>query len=211
MLTPVLSFFFCGDASFDWVCFCVPVVLSKILWIDWAFSHFFLFFFCCCCCFCKLMQDQACYFMNLRWIAMYRARQEDSYCPYCFVKEWMETFVWSTQVRLHTLMNPFCTVERGPCSSWLCSCHLWNKSLVPRTPLLLSWKTQPKWTWFQNELPSYEGRELYHGLLHCFYVQIGKNTMASQRNISFISIGHVLFMDCDSEHKVYDLDDGMGA
>ena len=38
---------------------------------------------------------------------------------------------------------------------------------------------------FQNELPSDEGRELYHFLLHCFDVQIGKNTMASLRNIRF--------------------------
>ena len=51
--------------------------------------------------------------------------------------------------------------------------------------LLLSWKTQPNWHQFQNELPSDEGRELCHFLLHCFGIQIRKNRMASQRNISF--------------------------
>ena len=35
-----------------------------------------------------------------------------------------------------------------------------------------------------------------------------KNMMASQRNISFWSIGYMLFMDYDSEHKVDDSDDG---
>ena len=38
----------------------------------------------------------------------------------------------------------------------------------------------------QNEHPSDEGGELYHFLLHCFDVQIGGNTMAIQRNISFL-------------------------
>ena len=36
------------------------------------------------------------------------------------------------------------------------------------------------------EFPSNEGKELYHVLLRCFDVQIGKkNTMTNQRNVSF--------------------------
>ena len=45
-------------------------------------------------------------------------------------------------------------------------------------------------------------------LLRCFDVQIGENMMASQRNASFLSIGYILFMDDDSEHKVDESDDG---
>ena len=73
-----------------------------------------------------------------------------------------------------------------PRSSRLCSRRLWNETLVPQTLLLLSWKTQLNWNWFQNKLPCDEGRELYHFLLHCFDVQMGKNMMASQRNTSFL-------------------------
>ena len=70
-------------------------------------------------------------------------------------------------------------------------------------------KTQPNWNRSQNELPSDERRELYHFLLRCFDAQIGKNTKASQRNISFMK--HwvlILFMDYDNEHKLDDWDDG---
>ena len=45
---------------------------------------------------------------------------------------------------------------------------------------------QPNWNRFVNELPSDEGGELSHFLLRCVDVQIGENTMASQRNISFL-------------------------
>ena len=60
-----------------------------------------------------------------------------------------------------------------------------NEALIPWTLLLLSWKTQPNWNQFQNEPPSNEGRELYHVLLHCLDIQIGKNMMASQRFFDF--------------------------
>ena len=99
------------------------------------------------------------------------------------------------------LLNTFRTKEQSPHSSRLCSHRQWNEAFVPRILLLLSWKTQPNWNKFQNKLPSNKGREHCHFLLHCFDVQIGKNMMASQRNISFWSIGHILSMDFDNEHK----------
>ena len=83
-------------------------------------------------------------------------------------------------------LNTFCTVEQGPRSSQLCSRLLWNEAHVPWSLLFLSWKTQPNWNQFQNELPSDEGRELYHIMLHCFDIQIRENAMASQRNINFL-------------------------
>ena len=87
---------------------------------------------------------------------------------------------WVTSL-FYTLLNTFCATQRGPRSSRLCSRRLWSKALILETLDLLSWKTQPKWNWLQNKLPSDEGRELYHFLLHCVDVQIGKNTMASQK------------------------------
>ena len=83
-------------------------------------------------------------------------------------------------------VNTFRTVEWGPRSSRLCSQRPRNKALILRTQLLLSWKTQPYWNWYQNGLSSDEGRKLYYFLLLCFDVQISENTMASQRNISFL-------------------------
>ena len=83
-------------------------------------------------------------------------------------------------------INIFHTTERGPHSSWLCSCCPQNKALVSRTLLLSFWETQPNWNQFQNELPFDKGRDHYHFLLHCFDVQISKNMMASQRNICFL-------------------------
>ena len=41
------------------------------------------------------------------------------------------------------VFNTFHAVERGPCSSWLCLQHAWNKALILQTLLLLSWKMQP--------------------------------------------------------------------
>ena len=54
-------------------------------------------------------------------------------------------------------------------------------------------KHKPNWNRFQNKLPSDEGRELYHFLLSCFDIEISKNTLASQRNISFWSIEYLYF------------------
>ena len=88
-------------------------------------------------------------------------------------------------IKCKELFNTFHTMERGPHFSRLCSHRPRNEALILRSLLLLSWKIQPNWNQFQNELPSNEGRELYHFLLHCSDVQIGKNMMASQRNISF--------------------------
>ena len=69
-----------------------------------------------------------------------------------------------------------------------------NEALIPQTLPLFSWKIQPNWNCFQNELPSDEMRglpsdemrEFYHFLLHCFDVQISDNAMASKWNISFL-------------------------
>ena len=60
---------------------------------------------------------------------------------------------------------------------------------------------------FQNELPSHERKELYHFLLRCFDIQIGKNTIASERNITFLQ-HWILFMDDERKHKVDDVDKG---
>ena len=95
--------------------------------------------------------------------------------------------------KLVRCLNTFPTVEQGPHSSRLCSICLWNEALILRILLLLSWKTQPNWNWFQNEPLSDEGRELYHFLSCCFDIHIGKSMMASQRNISFWSIGYIYF------------------
>ena len=81
--------------------------------------------------------------------------------------------------------------------------------LLPAERILLCCSgKQPNWNRFQNKLPLAEGRELYHFLLHCFDVRTGKNTIASQRNISFWSIGYVLSMDFVSKHKDDDSDNG---
>ena len=81
----------------------------------------------------------------------------------------------------HDTFNTFRTAEWGTRSSRVCSCCPRYKALVPRTLLSLSWKTQWNWNQFQNELPSDEGKELHHFLLHCFDFQISKNTMGSQK------------------------------
>ena len=41
-------------------------------------------------------------------------------------------------------------------------------------------------TAFKTKLPSNEGKELYHFLLHCFDVQVSENVMACQRNVNFL-------------------------
>ena len=94
-------------------------------------------------------------------------------------------FVCRHPVVFSFCLNTFHAGERGPCSSWLCWHHSQNEAFIPRTLLLLSWKTA-KWNRFQNELPSDEGRDPDHFLLHHFDFQIGENMMASQRNISFL-------------------------
>ena len=67
----------------------------------------------------------------------------------------------------HDTFNTFRTAEWGTRSSRVCSCCPRYKAFVPRTLLSLSWKTQWNWNQFQNELPSDEGKELHHFLLHC--------------------------------------------
>ena len=53
-----------------------------------------------------------------------------------------------------------------------------------------------------------KGVNSYHLLRYSFNIQISKTMMASQSSISFGSIGYILYMDDDSEHKVDDSDDG---
>ena len=110
----------------------------------------------------------------------------------------------TTFLNFCSLFNTFRTAEQGPHSSRLCSCRPQNEG----STFVVLEKTLPNWNRCQNQLPSHEGRELHHFLLRCFDVQISKNTMASQRNISFWSTGYILFMDYDSERKVDDWDDG---
>ena len=57
-------------------------------------------------------------------------------------------------------------------------------------------------TSFKTNVPSYEGRELYHFQLHCVAVQIGENIMA------FWSVRCRLFVNDESKHKVNNVDDG---
>ena len=81
----------------------------------------------------------------------------------------------SSDISYRVTMPSFLTVALTPPAEW--------------SPLLsVSWKTQPYWNWFQNELPPNEGREHYHFPLRCFDVQISKNMMASQRNIFFEAV-----------------------
>ena len=93
---------------------------------------------------------------------------------------------WRCRTDRLWILHTFHSVELRPRSSRLCSCRPRNEGLIPWILLSLSLKTQPNWNWFQTELPSDKGRELYHFLLHCFNVQIGCKTMAIQTNISFL-------------------------
>ena len=117
-------------------------------------------------------------FFKKKWFRHYSCHVDASVCLLLF-----------SGTMLQLLVNTLCTAEWGPRSSWLCTSRLWNEALVPQILLLLSWKTQPNWNRFQNKLPSGEGRELYHFLLHCFWCSSRQNMMASQRNISFWSTG----------------------
>ena len=63
------------------------------------------------------------------------------------------------QITMALIFNTFHTAERGPRSSISTFIVLENTA-----------KLKP----YQNELPSNEGRELFHFLLHCFDIQIGE-------------------------------------
>ena len=65
---------------------------------------------------------------------------------------------------------------------------LWSTHSVPRTLLLLSRKTLQNWNRFQNELPSDEGRELYHFLLHS---NLAKIRWLGKKILVFWSTGYI--------------------
>ena len=69
-------------------------------------------------------------------------------------------FYWRCKVCCLPSLNTSRTVERGLHCSRLCSRHPQNEGPFLWTLLSLSWKTQPNWNRFQNELPSNERREL---------------------------------------------------
>ena len=110
-------------------------------------------------------------------------------------------------------VNTFCTAERGPRSSRLCSrCSVERgpRGLILRTLLCCLGKHSQTETGFKTNCLPMNGENCITSYCVVLSFKSAKLRWLVKKKRVFYSIGCILFMDDDTERKVDDVDDGGG-